>query len=84
MRDQMGTDRVYDVIDELLEEVPLVKLLERSLDAESDLAGAVETENYLTITLDNKARELVELQKKQSLASRLDLVGSTPAPGRLG
>src|SRR5207244_8124118 len=30
MREQMGDDRVYDVIDDLLEDVPLVKLIERS------------------------------------------------------
>lgn len=42
MREQMGSDRVYDVIDEWLEEVPLVKLMERAID--SDDASGVETE----------------------------------------
>ena len=32
MRDQMGTDRVYDVIDDLLEDVPLVRLMEQSIE----------------------------------------------------
>ena len=41
MREQMGTDRVYDVIDELLEEVPLLRLLEQSIDAESGTQAAV-------------------------------------------
>src|SRR5207302_11010726 len=33
MREQLGDDRVYDVVDELLEQVPLLSLIERSLDA---------------------------------------------------
>ncbi|MCX7841126.1 MAG: DEAD/DEAH box helicase, partial [Anaerolineae bacterium] len=31
MREQMGEDRVYDVIDDLLEDVPLVRLIEQSI-----------------------------------------------------
>lgn len=72
MRDQMGTDRVYDVIDELLEEVPLVKLMEQSIDSADNKEAVLEAERR-TSGLDAKADSLVALQKKQSLASRLDL-----------
>ena len=73
MRDQLGTDRVYDVIDELLEDVPLVQLLERSIDAESSAEAASAAEQHLDGDLEVRAQALVSLQKKQSLASRLDL-----------
>lgn len=73
MRDQMGTDRVYDVIDDLLDEVPLVELMEQSIDGESGTAAAVETERRLAGGLERRAEELIDLQKKQSLASQLDL-----------
>jgi len=72
MRDQMGTDRVYDVIDELLEDVPLVRLMEQSIDS-ADNREAVQEAERRTSGLDSKAGALVALQKKQSLASRLDL-----------
>src|SRR5207302_9846346 len=75
MREQLGNDRVYDVIDELLEDVPLVKLLERSIDAEGGAAVARETEQRVGDegALKERAAQLLALQKKQSLASRLDL-----------
>lgn len=73
MREQMGTDRVYDVIDELLEDIPLVKLIEQSIDAESGAEAAREAEVYLSHGLERRADDLVALQKKQSLASRLDM-----------
>jgi superfamily II DNA or RNA helicase len=74
MREQMGEDRVYDVIDELLEDIPLVQLVENSIDSE-DHAGVVnETEQRTNLgALRRKADDLVALQKKQSLASQLDL-----------
>lgn len=73
MRDQLGTDRVYDVIDELLEEVPLLRLIERSIDSENSAEAAKETERQLGSGLEKRAEALVALQKKQSLASQLDL-----------
>jgi len=73
MRDQMGDDRVYDVIDELLEQVPLLELLERSIDADSSAEAVAETEHHLGSQLDQRARALVDLTKKQSLASHLNL-----------
>ncbi|MBI5290438.1 MAG: DUF3883 domain-containing protein [Chloroflexi bacterium] len=73
MRDQLGTDRVYDVIDELLEDVPLVQLIERSIDAETGAEAAAETERRLNGGLEQKAQALIALQQKHSLASRLDL-----------
>jgi SNF2 family DNA or RNA helicase len=47
MREQLGTDRVYDVIDELLEDVPLLKLIEQSID-QTDGEQATEDAKRLT------------------------------------
>jgi superfamily II DNA or RNA helicase len=77
MREQLGDDRVYDVVDELMEDVPLVALMERSIDADgADKAAAVAKEAEQLMAepaLAEKAKELVALQKKQSLASRVNL-----------
>ena len=73
MREQMGTDRVYDVIDELLEDVPLVNLIERSID-DSDSSAREERSRTTPCTgLESKAEDLVALQKHQALASKLNL-----------
>jgi hypothetical protein len=70
----MGHDRVYDVIDDLLEDVPLVTLIEQSLDAEDNSAVVANTERLVNRTdFQERADELIELQKRQSLASNLDL-----------
>lgn len=77
MREQLGDDRVYDVVDDLLEDVPLVTMIERSIDAEdADDARQVAQEAGRLVAdpgLEEKAEDLVGLQKKQSLASQLDL-----------
>jgi superfamily II DNA or RNA helicase len=73
MRDQMGNDRVYDVIDDLLEDVPLVDLIEHSIDSETGREAAAEMERRMSADLDQRAENLIALQKKQSLASHLDL-----------
>jgi hypothetical protein len=73
MREQMGSDRVYDVIDEWLEDVPLVRLIESAIDAEDESASARETDTALTTASNERAERLMALQKKTSFASRLDL-----------
>ena len=73
MRDQMGSDRVYDVIDDWLEGVPLVNLIEKAIDSEDFTETTTETETVLGTASREKAEQLVALQKKTSLASRLDL-----------
>lgn len=73
MREQMGNDRVYDVIDDLLEDVPLVELIEKSIDSETGKEAAAEMERRLGGDLNQRAEALIALQKKQSLASHLDL-----------
>jgi len=75
MREQMGDDRVYDVIDELLEGVPLVELMERSIDDADHSAVLAETDRKVSdeAALRRRADELVALQSKRSLASRLDM-----------
>lgn len=73
MRAQMGSDRVYDVIDDLLEGIPLVTLIEKAIDVEDPEKVGEETEDALREASQEKADALVSLQKKSSLASRLDL-----------
>lgn len=75
MREQLGDDRVYDVVDELLEQVPLLSLIEQAIDAEGSAAAIAQQAEQLmdNPALKAKAEELVSLQKKGSLASRLDL-----------
>ncbi|MBW1908254.1 MAG: DUF3883 domain-containing protein [Deltaproteobacteria bacterium] len=73
MRDQMGSDRVYDVIDDWLEGVPLVNLIEKAIDSDDFKETVTETETVLGTASREKAEQLVALQKKTSLASRLDL-----------
>lgn len=73
MRDQMGSDRVYDVIDDWLEGVPLVNLMEKAIDSEDATEARKETEERLGTASKERAEHLVALQKKSSLASRLDL-----------
>ncbi|MDA2926864.1 DEAD/DEAH box helicase, partial [Acidobacteria bacterium AH-259-G07] len=73
MREQMGSDRVYDVIDEWLEDVPLVKLIEKAIDSDDAIQAAEETDTALTSASEERAKRLIALQKKTSLASRLNL-----------
>ena len=73
MREQMGSDRVYDVIDEWLEEVPLVKLMEKAIDSEDESSVETEVERRLDSASKARVGDLIELQKKASFASRLDL-----------
>jgi len=73
MREQMGSDRVYDVIDEWLEDVPLVRLIENAIDSEDEAASSRETEAALSSASAERVGRLMALQKKTSLASRLDL-----------
>lgn len=73
MRQQLGDDRVYDVIAEWLEDVPLVQLIEQSIDQENDDALNRTEQTLNNPMMERRADELVALQKKQSLASHLDL-----------
>ena len=73
MREQMGSDRVYDVIDEWMEGVPLTQLIEQAIDSDDEAEGARKTELSLHSASFEKAGQLVDLQKKTSLASPLDL-----------
>ena len=73
MREQLGSDRVYDVIDEWLDEVPLVKLIEQAIDAEDSVVIRTNTDAVLKAASRERAERLIALQRKTSLASRLDL-----------
>lgn len=73
MRDQMGSDRVYDVIDEWLEDVPLVKLMEEAIDSEDAREATEKMDAALDAASQDRAERLIALQKKSSLASRLNL-----------
>ena len=73
MREQMGSDQVYDVIDDWLEDVPLVRLIERAIDSDDETEAAQATDDALSSASRERAEALLALQKKTSLASRLDL-----------
>ncbi len=73
MREQMGTDRVYDVIDDLLEDVPLVELIQRAIDTENGDEATIEAQRKVQTASQQRAEDLIALQKKSSLASKLDL-----------
>ena len=73
MREQMGSDRVYDVIDDWLEDVPLVRLIERAIDSDDETEASQATDDALSTASRERAERLLALQKKTSLASRLDL-----------
>ncbi len=73
MREQMGSDRVYDVIDDWLKDVPLVRLIERAIDSDDETESARETDVALSSASSQRAERLMALQKKTSLVSRLDL-----------
>ncbi len=73
MREQMGDDRVYDVIDEWLEGVPLVALMEKALEASAPEEAAAEADEALKRATPERAADLLALQKSASLASRLNL-----------
>src|SRR5690606_8682377 len=73
MREQMGSDRVYDVIDEWLEDVPLVRLIESAIDTDDESVAARQADAALAAATNERAARLVALQKKSSLASRLNL-----------
>ena len=73
MREQMGSDRVYDVIDEWLKDVPLVKLIEKAIDSDDETEIQKEADAALDQAPKERAERLIALQKKTSLASKLDL-----------
>lgn len=73
MRAQMGSDRVYDVIDEWLQDVPLISLMERAIDSDDARGVEKDTDDALKTATKERADRLIQLQKKHSLASRLDL-----------
>ncbi len=73
MREQMGSDRVYDVIDQWLADVPLVKLIQTALDADDETHAGKKAAAALDKATRDRARELVDVQKKTSLTSSLDL-----------
>lgn len=73
MREQMGSDRVYDVIDELMKEVPLIQLIEQAIDSDDEIESLYKTESALETASIEKAESLVTLHEKKSLASHLDL-----------
>jgi SNF2 family DNA or RNA helicase len=73
MRAQMGDDRVYDVIGDWLEDVPLVELLEHSIDSEDEKEGERLADEALRTASYEKAEQFIAFQKRTSLTSRLNL-----------
>lgn len=73
MREQLGSDRVYDVVDEWLEEVPLVNLLQAAIDSDDPAEVSENVTTALAVASNDKLEQLIDQQKKTSLVSRLDL-----------
>ncbi|MGC8731616.1 MAG: helicase-related protein, partial [Halothiobacillaceae bacterium] len=63
MREQMRSDRVYDVIDEWLEDVPLVRLIESAIDSDDESASARETDAALSTASNERTGRLMDLRK---------------------
>jgi len=74
MREQMGEDRVYDVIDEWLQGVSLVDLITEAIDADDSSQGVRKAAELVEdASGQERARAAIELQRKSSLASKLNL-----------
>jgi hypothetical protein len=71
MREQMGTDRVYDLIDELLEDVPLIHLIEKSIDSEDGAAAASQTEDSLKSGFEDRASMLLSKRNNRLLPTSI-------------
>lgn len=71
MREQLNSDRVYDVIGELFANLQLVDVIHQALD--SDVASIEEKlkEFESDETLEAKARELIDTQKSKSLVTKM-------------
>ncbi|MBM3332445.1 DUF3883 domain-containing protein, partial [candidate division WOR-3 bacterium] len=74
MREQMGEDRVYDVIDEWLQGVSLVDLITEAIDADDSSQGGRKAAELVDDAQgEERAKAAIELQRKSSLASKLNL-----------
>ena len=71
MREQLGSDRVYDVISDLFEDIPLRDLIERAIDEDTD-QSAKDADASLGQASEH-AQELIDQQKAQSLSAVVDL-----------
>ena len=61
------------MIDDWLEDVPLVRLIEKAIDSDDETEASQATEDALSSASRERAERLLALQKKTSLSSRLDL-----------
>lgn len=78
MREQLGDDRVYDVIDEWLESVPLVALMEKAIDSETEADDvATQAEQAVEKTDPRRVKELLDRQIN-TIASRNEPGSSDP------
>ena len=64
---------MYDVIDDLLEDVPLFSLIEKAIDSDNAEAAASEADTVLAQATEEKAESLIALQERSSLSSALNL-----------
>ncbi len=71
MREQLGTDRVYDVISDLFEGVSLVDLIKQALDSDGDEA-ANQTERAVE-QASQGAATIIEDRKEAALSATVDL-----------
>lgn len=85
MREQLDTDRVYDVIDELLDGVPLRDLMERAAESDATAAAfgredavsdALRRLNADDDTFTDEARGLIEADKASGLTTEVRWKGA--------
>ena len=71
MREQLGTDRVYDVISQLFEGIPLAKLIQEAMEAESDLERDELLRRVEKADLEGHAKQLTDMQTEQALTTEV-------------
>ena len=71
MREQLGTDRVYDVISDLFEGISLVDLIQQALDGDVD--EAVKRAQRSVEVASQGAAKIIEDRKEAALSTKVDL-----------
>lgn len=69
MREQLGTDRVYDVISQLLEDIPLAEIIQDAMEATSNHVGDEAIERVSSAAFEERARALTDRHTEQALVT---------------
>jgi superfamily II DNA or RNA helicase len=71
MREQLGTDRVYDVISDLLEDFPLAELIQEAMESESVQEHDAILRRMDGASLEERAKKLTDRQSEQALITEV-------------